>query len=59
MHEWCVQRNKGIRKNRFKIEISIKILGYSVKLNVREKRKKKKTDKKSMGRREMLFFCRG
>jgi len=55
-HEWCVQRNKGLSKNRFKIEISIKILGYSVKFNVR---KKKEKDKKSMGLREMLFFCRG
>jgi len=41
MHEWCVQWNKGISKNRFKTEISIKILGYSVKFNMRKKRKTK------------------
>jgi len=49
-----VQRNKGISKNRFKIEISIKILSYWVKFNVR-----KKKYKKSMSLREMLIFCRG
>jgi len=38
------------------METSIKILGFSVKFNVREKKKK---DKKSMGLREVLFFCRG
>jgi len=41
-HEWCVQRNKGISKNRFKIEISIKILGYSVKFNVPKKKERQK-----------------
>jgi len=45
-----VQRNKGLSKNRFKIEISIKILGYSVKFNVR-----KKKDKKSMGKKCYSF----
>ena len=38
MHEWCVRRNKGLSKNRFKIDISIKVLGHSVKLNVRKKK---------------------
>jgi len=33
-----VQRYKGIGKNRYKIEISIKIFSYSVKLDVRKKR---------------------
>ena len=37
-HEWCVQRNRSLSKNRFKIEISIKISGNSVKLNVRKKK---------------------
>ena len=36
-----MQRNKGLSKNRFKIEISIKILGWSVKFNVRKKKDKK------------------
>jgi len=40
--EWCVQRNKGISKNRFKIKISIKILGYSVKFNERKKKERQK-----------------
>jgi len=35
-----VQRNKGLSKNRLKIEISIKNFGYSVKFDVRKKRKK-------------------
>jgi len=42
-----VQWNKGINKNRFKIEISIKIIGYSVITSA--KKRKKKKDKKSMG----------
>jgi len=37
-HEWCVQRNKALGKNRFKSKISIKIFGYSVKFDVRKKR---------------------
>jgi len=36
-----VQRNKGLSKYRFEIEISIKILGFYVKFNVRKKEKKK------------------
>jgi len=43
-----MQRNKGQSKNRFKIEISLKILGYSVKFKVR-----KKKDEKSLSLREM------
>jgi len=37
-HKWCVLRNKGLSKNRFKIEISIKTFGYSVKFDVRKKK---------------------
>jgi len=36
-----VQRNKGLSKNRFEIEISIKILGYYVEFVVRKKEKDK------------------
>jgi len=50
-HEWCVQRTKGLSKNRFKIETSIKFFGYSVKFNV--------PIKKSMGFAGMSFFRRG
>jgi len=36
-----VQRNTGLSKNRFKIEITIETFGYSVKFNVRKKKKNK------------------
>jgi len=39
-HEWCVQRDQCLSNNRFKIEISIKILGNSVKFDVRKKKTK-------------------
>jgi len=41
MHEWCVQRDKGLNKNRFKSEIFItiiKIFCYSVKFDERKKK---------------------
>ena len=41
-HEWCVQWNKGLRKNRCKIEISIKTFGYFVKFDFRNKIRKRK-----------------
>ena len=50
----CVQRNKGLRKNRFMIEISTKIFSYSVKFDERENKREK-----SMGFTKMLFFCCG
>jgi len=36
-HEWSVHRNKGLTENRFKTEISIKTLDYSIKFDVRRK----------------------
>ena len=42
---------QGLRKNPFKIEISIKTFSYSVKFEVRKKT--------SMGFTEILFLCRG
>jgi len=35
-----VQQNKGLSKNRFKTEISVKIIGNSVKFNVHKERQK-------------------
>ena len=53
-HELCVQRNRGLSKNGFNIEISIKTLGYSVKFNVRKKKKKKDENQWALE-----YFCRG
>jgi len=36
-HEWCVQRNEGLSKDRFKIEISLKCFGYTVEFDKRKK----------------------
>ena len=45
-HEWWVQRNKGLSKNRFKIEIFIKIFSYSVKFDERKTMEKSRVSKK-------------
>jgi len=44
-----MQRNKGLSKNLFKIEIYINIFGYSVKFDVRGKKEKIKDFKGGRG----------